>query len=120
MSASVRSLIIIGVTAVLTVLAIRQWGWGGESFDPERWRGGDRSTKAAMAEDLIRSDVLLGLTESEVTRVLGAGEPCSEGPLSQIHYLTHESGEAPRGGRQWLAVEFDDSGRVDRVFVLTD
>lgn len=44
------------------------------AFDAEKWKSGDMRTKGRMANNLQKSDMLIGKTKTEIEKLLGKDE----------------------------------------------
>lgn len=85
-------MLLVGVLVTLAFVNLVDYR-GRRDFDAESWGKGDRSLRAEMVDDLVDSELLLGLRESEVVELLGDGDERSQ---KLTFYLDAEHGRQSR------------------------
>lgn len=94
-------------------------------FDPERWQHPEpgmirgRSTRQRMLADLLRHP-LLGLRRDSLERLLGPAPMVGHFGEWDMAYWLGAGGRSVPLGSEWLAIQFDSTGRVRRYAVLPD
>jgi hypothetical protein len=94
----------------------------GRHFDPSLWSNSrtPESVRLGMADDLIRTRMLLGLTRHEVVALLG--EPPKTEYFEEfdlIYYLGPERGFMGIDS-EWLVLKLGPEGRVNRATIARD
>src|SRR4030042_924998 len=95
------------------------------AFDKEVWLNSDKINqkpypRLKMADDLIKKDVLIGLTRSQVIELLG--EPGDHGYFRSYDLVYWLGPERSFMGidSEWLAILIDDNGLVSKVALVRD
>ena len=124
---------LVGVFAVfiawLTLGHIPAGWWHRTDFEPTGWRDApvvdysEWPIRQRMVNDLMSSDVLDGLSEPEVVELLGPPHD-PDWPMGaracDIHYLLGPEPGFMAMDDQWLFIELDDHGLVQRYWLYTD
>lgn len=136
-----RRLALIGCTVILTVASlpvvagaalvarsVYQDYANRIAFDAQDWRAsadeqGMWPTRLRMASDLIASRKLIGLETNEVIELLGPPAPPGHPGGARrvaLHYLFGPERGLFRIDDEWLLIDVDDAGKVDRAWLYTD
>jgi hypothetical protein len=114
------------VFALVAIALIGGLSWyvlrPGRHFDPLRWNNSSTpaSVRLRMADDLVESKKLIGLTRQEVVSRLGE-PPKTEyfKNFDLVYYLGPERGFISIDS-EWLVVKFSPDGRVERAAIAKD
>lgn len=109
--ATLLSTPLIYVASIFILISIISY-YPSRDFDKERWHT-DKEKRYELSEDLIESQMLIGLTKEEVSNVLGAEHDGSE----ETDYWTYYLGFRPQLfgiDPDVLSIEFKD-GKVIKV-----
>ena len=92
-----------------------------KAFDAAAWRAAGRedSTRTGMVDDLVRSGRLRGLTEAEVTALLGPPPEVSYFHEWDMVYLLGPCRCLFPIDNEWLVIRLDE-GRVSQARVVQD
>ncbi len=98
------------------------------TFDAPGWRAsadeqGMWPTRLRMASDLIASRQLIGLDRSQVIELLGPPAPPGYPGGARgvaLHYLLGPERGLFRIDSEWLLIDVDGAGQVDRVWLYSD
>lgn len=95
-------------------------------FDAAVWRENEpeyswESIRLRMVDDLLASDILIGLTHDEIVALLGSA-PATEyfNDWDLVYYLGAERSYLFAIDSEWLLLRLDDSGRVSEAVTATD
>jgi hypothetical protein len=114
------------IACILAVALVLGGGWfefrPGRHFDPSLWNNSrtPESARLRMADDLIRTQKLLGLTRHEVVTLLG--EPPKTEYFKEfdlVYFLGPERGFMGVDS-EWLVLKLGPDGRVNRATIARD
>ncbi len=116
-----RKLLVVSILVFLAgggLLMLR----AGRHFDPSKWRNSatPASARLRMADDLVNSQRLVGLTRQEVVVLLG--EPPKTEYFKEfdlVYYLGPERGFMSIDS-EWLVLKLGPEGRVKRATIARD
>ena len=111
------------VLAVLAALAVLLLAWLGvrtwwAEFTPEKWSAYP-DHRASMTADLLEDDALLGMTEEEVTALLGPNDDETGYYVKEDRHVYWLGARRTLVDSEWLLLDFD-GGRVVSCSVATD
>ncbi|HEY5851687.1 MAG TPA: outer membrane protein assembly factor BamE [Lysobacter sp.] len=113
------------VLAVVAVLGGVYWQLmcGPIAFEHSVWLRGEASPgspRLRMADGLLRSEVLSGMSRSEVEALLGPPTVTDTFMGSGLGYWLGPERGFIRIDSEWLTLHFDRAGKVSEVRIVTD
>jgi hypothetical protein len=98
------------------------WSTRAEAFDQQRWRECDvtTSTRAAMAEDLVRSGRLIGLSKDDVVRLLGEPNASRYCPRAEFGFALGAERGFVSIDSEWMCLRLGPKGKVIEVYLKKD